>query len=160
LREYNNWAVLYLAQSYSRDPENAFKIACETTTILRKKGFIVFSPILYTHHYHQYMKSTVGESFRGNYTQWDLLLAHRLAFGPLPIGQRGLYLSTLVMVFHENCFTPDVSQFISKGAKKEYQWAQHNGIKCYLLSDVILHAKPFDSFEYHCKSLKIDGGEK
>lgn len=160
LQNDNEGVVLYLAQSYSHDPEGAFMIACEITTSLRKKGFVVFSPILHCHNYHQYMKSTLGKSFRGNYVQWDLSLVDRLAYGPIPTHQRGLYNPSLVMIFHDNCFSPDVTRFISKGAEREYKWAKLNRVKCFRLSDVLLYAKPSDLLEYQCKLLEINFGEK
>jgi hypothetical protein len=48
--------IIYLAQSYTKDPESAIKLAYTIVDRLNEKGFTVFSPIQYWHPMAMFLK--------------------------------------------------------------------------------------------------------
>jgi hypothetical protein len=82
----NKNKIYYIAHPYSDNPEQSWNNACEWTSYLRNKGYILFSPILHTHPFHehvmkvcQYSSKFLNKKFK--YVEWDLDILNALMAG-------------------------------------------------------------------------------
>lgn len=107
--------LYYLAQSYSTDPEHFYLEAVRDTEALLEMGCVVFSPILHNHHFSQTM---IRKGIMIDYLHWDLKLLD--------------HIDHLTLLFAKSAFGP-TGQFVSPGAKKEYEYAQARHLPCYYL---------------------------
>ena len=110
--------ILYLAQKYSGIEEGSFMEAVRLTRHLINRGYTVFSPILHTHPYDLVIRAEGRVLDWHYYMGWDKALIKDM---------------DCMVVFAPSCFKDgkyDWNNFISKGAKVEYHYAQSLGKKC------------------------------
>ena len=110
-------AVLIVFQPYSYNPHAAFETACHVVRWLTELGYVVFSPILHTHHYDQYWKHP-NPVYGEIYYVWDLGLYERLLKG-----------GSVAAVFLDGWEN-------SPGCQFEHDWAVENNVPCYKIHQI------------------------
>lgn len=142
--------IYYLAQMYRANPEKAIEFAHIMALKMRKEGYLIFSPIEYSHHTHKWlvkqrrMVSNKNQRYPiTDYVAEDLRLMNTWLNNDDQITLNGDIIrfdSGLVIVMDDNAYEVKNEKiyWFSKGCKDEFNWSIAHNVRIVSLQNFVI----------------------